>query len=500
MEQRADQYKRPLLHKRVDAKHQVSIERDETAFQGYRVCKMGELNFPLVLEKEEIIVDFGNHYTGYLHIELENGNEQHIADSPTNIAFSFAEMPIELMEGIENPERSLSVGWLQNDFKTVVFMPYSGSLERRYSFRYLKLKRLDSVFFPVKITALYIDSVSAVALENAKPAKIDDSLLRQIDILCLNTLKECEQDVFEDGPKRDRRLWIGDLRLQAQLDYITFRNIALIKRSIYLFADHLNSRGLVAPCVFPDTPPYVDEGVLLDYSLCLVLCLYDYLENTGDTVFAEELYDIAIHQIEFVADYLRSDSRNINNNFFIDHAKHDKTIAALGYYLYVLRHGLVLAERLGKAIDRYHIWIEEAEKDLLGFYSLEKELFVSPNGEISWHSQIWAVLSGSLDPDRARKLLVHTAETDPDIRFSSPFMTHYYLEALYRCDMKEAALRHIKEYWGAMLDAGFDCCPECFMPKDEHYSPYAAPVLNSACHAWSCTAAYWIRRYHCSAD
>lgn len=26
---------------------------------------------------------------------------------------------------------------------------------------------------------------------------------------------DCMQSVFEDGPKRDRRLWLGDLRLQA---------------------------------------------------------------------------------------------------------------------------------------------------------------------------------------------------------------------------------------------------------------------------------------------
>jgi hypothetical protein len=30
------------------------------------------------------------------------------------------------------------------------------------------------------------------------------------------------QEVFEDGPKRDRRLWLGDLRLQALVNDVTF--------------------------------------------------------------------------------------------------------------------------------------------------------------------------------------------------------------------------------------------------------------------------------------
>jgi hypothetical protein len=36
----------------------------------------------------------------------------------------------------------------------------------------------------------------------------------------------------EDGPKRDRRLWLGDLRLEALANYETYRNFDLVKRSL----------------------------------------------------------------------------------------------------------------------------------------------------------------------------------------------------------------------------------------------------------------------------
>ena len=73
-------------------------------------------------------------------------------------------------------------------------------------------------------------------------------------------------------------------------------------------------------------------------------------------------------------------------------------------------------------------------------------------------------------------------------------MTHYYLEALCACGMEEQAMAVIREYWGAILEAGFDCCPECFDVTNDRVTPYSAPVLNSACHAWSCTPSYFLRK------
>lgn len=496
METKSDIFKRPLKHSRVEPVSLVKVYSDPNAFQGYAVKKLEDISFPIILEKEEIIVDFGDHYTGYLHLELDNGSDDHIADSPTNIDFNFAEMPIELMETIEDESKALSKGWLQNDFKTVAFMPYHGSLERRYSFRYLKLKRSDSVRFPIKITALYLDAVSAVSLDDCLPAEISDPLLEKIDRICVKTLKECEQDVFEDGPKRDRRLWIGDLRLQALVDYKTFRNLDLIKRCIYLFTDHLNNEGLVAPCVFPDTKPYIDQWIYLDYSLCICLCLCDYLENTGDASLPAELYDVALKQIEYTASVFNAEKNCFDAPFFIDHGNYDRSTAALGYVAYTLRHMAVLAEKLGRPTDLIYSLLKKTDAALLSSRDPKTGLFTAEKGEISWQSQVWAALSGALTPDSARELLEKTEAYDPKIRMSSPFMTHYYLEALYACGNAEKAVSYIKSYWGDILKAGFDCCPECFDSRDQRLSPYSAPVLNSACHAWSCTPSYWIRKYH----
>lgn len=496
MQYKCEQYKRPLKHRRIDPTAFVEIRENSKCFQGYEVCKLADISFPFMLEKDAVILDFGSHYTGYLHIELENGTDEHIADSPTNIAFTFGELPIELVEEVPDSPNSLSIGWLQKDFKTVAFMPYRGSLERRYSFRYLLLKRVDSVRFPVKITGLYLDSVSAVDISQAKQVAIEDPLLRRIDEMCVKTLAECEQDVFEDGPKRDRRLWIGDLRLQALVDYETFENIDLIKRCIYLFAERTNKQGIVAPCVFPDTPPYVDQWFYLDYSLCIIPCLYDYTEHTGDLTLARELYPVALRQIAHTDSVFDRNTGCIGEIFFIDHGNYDRSVAALGYFAYVLRQMIALSEKLDMPCQQLQSLLAETDQALLGFFDREKGLFVTASGEISWHSQTWAALSGALDTHAARTLLEKTAQVDPAIKFSSPFMMHYYLEALYTHGLYDQVLSCIKDYWGAIADAGFDCCPECFQPGNDRLTPYGHPAINSACHAWSCTPAYWIRRYY----
>ena len=46
------------------------------------------------------------------------------------------------------------------------------------------------------------------------------------------------QDVFEDGPKRDRRLWLGDLRLQALAKIANDKEIRKYQDKLTLISDY----------------------------------------------------------------------------------------------------------------------------------------------------------------------------------------------------------------------------------------------------------------------
>lgn len=496
-EQKAIAHKRPLKHRTVRPVGAVTMETAENAFQKLQAVPADGGSFPLTLHAgDSIILDFGDHCVGFLHFTLNHFGNIRITDSPVQLAFTFGEFPLEIVTPPESYRGSLGKGWLQNETKNVVFTPYTGSLERRYSFRYLKIERTDNAVFPISVEDLYADCVSAVDMDSAPQCSTTDPLLAKIYEMSVKTLKECEQDVFEDGPKRDRRLWIGDLRLQALTDYVTFQNADLVKRCLYLFAAYKTDAGLVSPYVFPDSPPYIDGWTFIDYSLFFVSCLYDYVQYSGDQEILKELYPTAKDQIMQVCSLLDKTTGKIQAMPFIDWCPDlDKETAILGVYLYTLRQFCLMTEMLGAKTDWILKEIRDVKEVMLRFYDKKSGLFLTSGGQLSWHSQIWAIISEAVCGEEALQLLRTTLRVDPQYIPHTPYMMHCYLEALDKCGLQEEVLAKIKDFWGQIAKAGFDCCPEIFNPGDPFESPYDAPEINSACHAWSCTPAYWIAKY-----
>ena len=100
-------------------------------------------------------------------------------------------------------------------------------------------------------------------LLNAKPLTGDERDIA-IDRVALRTLRNCMQDFFEDGPKRDRRLWLGDLRLQALTNSVTYRHFDLVKRCLYLFAATADRDGRIAACLFTQPAVEADDTYMFD--------------------------------------------------------------------------------------------------------------------------------------------------------------------------------------------------------------------------------------------
>ena len=75
----------------------------------------------------------------------------------------------------------------------------------------------------------------------------------------------------------------------------------------------------------------------------------------------------------------------------------------------------------------------------------------------------------------------------------TPYLYHHYVQALMNCGEQEKALQEIKRYWGGMIDAGADTFWELYNPEDPLESPYGSNMVNSYCHAWSCTPSYLLR-------
>lgn len=497
----------PALHKQIlYPERVVEVLEDEGAFQGWSTRNAGsisELQQQSFGKDESFVLDFGDHRVGYLRMSVKPTGSP--PDAPLRLKLVFGEMPCEIGENFADYDGWLSRSWLQEEIINIDVLPCEIQLPRRYTFRYLKVIVLEtSLKYKVAFPEIHCEAVSsadASALEPL-PDRVPEEL-RRMDRIALKTLENCMQTVFEDGPKRDRRLWIGDLRLQALVNYETFRNNKLVKRCLYLFGGMTLAGGEVGACIFEQPKPHVDDTYCFDYSLFFTAVLHDYYKATGDMETLRELWPLAWEQLELA--FGKVGSAGIINEAaaarsFIDwHAELDKQAAAQGVFIYCLKRGRQLARelRLEEAAALLSERIErlsnaaktELFDELLGlFASGEKR-------QISWASQVWMVLAEVFGQEENRRLLDRLFAESPAIRPNTPYMFHHLIEALFAAGCKERAVEQMQAYWGKMAEQGADTFWEVFNPEDDKLSPYGSHLINSYCHAWSCTPSYFIRQY-----
>ena len=260
---------------------------------------------------DKICLDFGDHQVGYVTMKLNSvGSPQ---DAPAFFRLKFAEIAKEITEDSKDYDGWISRGWIQEEFIHVDVLPVELKLPRRYAFRYMEIEAIDtSLKWQLVVEDVSCTSVSAVRIEDVEPVKSDDEMIRRLDRVSLRTLQNCMQSVFEDGPKRDRRLWLGDLRLQALANYETFHNMDLVKRCLYLFAAQTKDNGQVSACLFTEPKFIVDDTFLLDYSMFFGATLYDYYEASGDKETLKDLSACAYRQMEIAEEWF--DEKNLLKN------------------------------------------------------------------------------------------------------------------------------------------------------------------------------------------
>ena len=377
-------------------------------------------------------------------------------------------------------------------------------LPRRYAFRYMEIEAIDtSLKWQMVVEDVYCTSVSSVRMEDVKPVESDDEIIRKLDRVSLRTLHNCMQSVFEDGPKRDRRLWLGDLRLQALANYETFHNMDLVKRCLYLFAGQTKDNGQVSACLFTEPKFIVDDTFLLDYSMFFGATLLDYYEASGDKDTLQDLSECAYRQIEIAGEQF--DEKNLMKNGegfwgFIDWTEGlNKQTAMQGVYIYCAKKVQKIAEILGDTEKAEELKKEAEEKTAaVRKYLLDEKtgLFVSgEEKQINYASQVWLILAGAVSIEEGRAMLDKLDELKPEKAMVSPYMNHHYVEALLMCGKKDQALDYMKYYWGGMINHGADTFWELYNPENPAESPYGSSIVNSYCHAWSCTPTYLLRKY-----
>lgn len=454
---------------------------------------------------DTLIFDFGHNHAAYFSFALRSVGSP--MDAPVFLHLKFGETEKELKEDSRDYHGWISKSWIQEEWLHIDELPKRVDMERRYAFRFVKITVVDtSQKFRVVFEKVRRTRVSAVREEDVALIETADELLKKIDDASVRTLANCMQTVFEDGPKRDRRLWLGDLQLQALANYETFQNQDLVKRCLYLFGGMPNDRGMIPACVFERPEPLMDDTFLLDYALFFIPVLAEYYQQTQDRETLTDLADIALKQIDLAMEYVEDGmiqeegvpcEKGAYYGFIDWNEKLDKQCAMQGVLLYCLRYAVKLCEFTGQTdkIPHYqNLYMQMKNSAKKIFWDEEQQVFVSgKERQISMASQVWMTLAGVVCREKAAAALLRV-EKEP-IAMVTPYMHHFYVMALLECGEKKKALSHLKEYWGGMIKAGADTFWELYNPDNEKESPYGSDCVNSYCHAWSCTPAYILRKY-----
>ncbi len=489
----------PLLkHWEVPARAVVEPEYDETAWQNYRMRRvMGGEQIPRLQFSagEKFTVDFEETVTGRIRLRMHSAGGE--CDSPLRLRLYAAELPYEASNDLSGFHGELSRAWIQDEVMNFDVLPGDYQLPRRYSLRYLVLEIIAAPG-PVVFDEITVIAEAAETHLPPPPVELEEEYAA-IDRAAIRTLRNCMQHIMEDGPKRDRRLWLGDLYLQALTNSVSYKRFDLIERSLLLLAAATDDNGKIPACIF--TIPTLKHGNdIIDYSLLLAVLLDDLIGSTGDIALGKSLYPLAVRQFELVQTGFDENGiyrDDVYGWHFIDWAEFNRQSSMHGVYIYGLRALSRLAKQLGYLDDSVR-YTEEAGKSAEALrrhsYDPARHLVLSgTQREISFASQIWAIIAGVFSPEEAGRIL-RAVENEPGaVRPVTPFLYHHYLAALFYAGETDRAFELIRHYWGGMVRAGADTFWEVYKPDEEFLSPYKDVLLNSACHAWSCTPSYFLR-------
>ncbi|KAK0105516.1 hypothetical protein ONS95_004123 [Cadophora gregata] len=495
---------KPQLHEWIDRPLSViNFEVDEKAFfkckpvQIHTIQELQDLSYG---KGDQLILDFGSHRVGYLsfHLGVDGVN----VDAPTRLRLTFGEIPYDVTEDLHPCNTWISTSWLPDEIINVDWLPTDVEMPRRYSFRYLKIEVIDtSPKYKVKFSDIKVRAVSAVSPETALASQnfaIADKELALIDHISQVTLRNCMQTVFEDGPRRDRRLWLGDLRLQALTNYCTFKDHSLVKRCLYMFAALPREDGSLPACLFEKPKLAPASDYIVDYDALFGPTVYDYTLSSNDLQTALELWPTILNSLNLPLSHLDPSGKFSSSSSpawkFLDWSPGLDTNAGM--------HGLVLfackqVNNLALLISQPQPFLDIVDKMTTAgqlFYDPSQNLFTSgPSSQISWISQAWLSLAEAASPDICL-LALKTAMAHPKaIKPLTPYAYHHVAEALARSGGEEECVVLVREYWGGMARAGADTFWECFDEGDSRRSPYGDCHNNSYCHAWSCTPSYLLR-------
>jgi len=372
-------------------------------------------------------------------------------------------------------------------------LPQTDTLAAR-AFRYVYIVTDGDVALP-DVKALY----EYLPVENRGGFSCSDTLLNQIYDVSLYTLHLNTRAFLIDGIKRDHWIWSGDAYQSYLMNFYTFFDEAVNKRTIYALRGH--------------DPVETHINTILDYSFYWLIGVYDHFLYTGDTTFVKQVYPRMQSLLTFCLNR-RSDEGFVEGQHgdwvFIDWADMDKTGAVSFQQLLLARSLEATARCADLAGDREAATgyrdVAVTLRDKIGqtFWNEQKGAFVHTkkdgrlSEDVTRYANMFAILFDYVSPKQKQRIKDQVILNETVQPITTPYMKFYELAALCEIGEKEKAIDYVRQYWGGMLDAGATSFWETFDPNqqgDERYAMYNRPFGKSLCHAWGANPVYLFGKY-----
>ena len=130
----------------------------------------------------------------------------------------------------------------------------------------------------------------------------NDPIRQKIYEVCINTLRQCMHEHYEDCPWREQSLYTLDSRNQMLCGYYAFGETRFPRASLDLISHGMREDGLLAICY-----PAGWDLPIPSFGLVYFLQMREYLDHSGDTAFLAEKYPLLLRLLSTYWDREKED-------------------------------------------------------------------------------------------------------------------------------------------------------------------------------------------------
>ncbi len=462
----------------VDFTKSNEIKNDVKLF--YREIKpltlLKRVKTKTVKKGNSVILDLGKETAGYFDMDIESKTSQ-------KLTFAYSE---RLVEGkcprlIGGRDFSFEVVLKEGRNKLV-------NLLRRFAGRYIE------IFFEEDIKINYCGLREVVYPITVKKAKLKDKLEQKIYDVCVDTLRLCMHEHYEDCPWREQALYVLDSRNQMLCGYYAFNGYDYQRANLKLISNGLRKDGMLSLSF----PAGLDFPIPF-FSLSYIMQVYEYLKYSGDKSVLEFVLPLVKTIMKSFTD--RVDELGLIPslpypfwNFYewADYSNNEDNITRKKEDPYNFHYDLI--------INCMFVYVSKFYNEITGENinadktknAIKEKFFDKDNGvftltdQIKNYSQLgnaMAILAGVGDEKLADKII-----NDKNMISATLSMRAFLYDSLltFGDKYKDFIEKDIVDRYSKMLDAGATSFWETEIGGDDFGG------AGSLCHGWSAIPVYYL--------